>query len=167
VVCCTFIHGEHSEIGLIGLTSDVELAAYLIESLTNFALAGADLHIAVERKMAIALGTPLTSAQSRQVHISYLVGCASRTRARLEELAKQRKTQDAKPGSYGALITLDKPALIDAEMERCGIHLHCGGSSLSGGSDSGSFAAGSAHGANASFGRPVGGGRIAGLIGNR
>jgi Protein of unknown function (DUF2786) len=149
-----------------GLRSDVELAAYLIESLTTFTLAGADLHIATERKMAIALGTPMTSAQSRQAYHSYLIGCANRINVRLREMTAERGAQTAKPGSYGALITLDKPALIEAEMDRCGIHL-CTGSALTGASNGGSFDAGSAHGAKASFGRPVGGGRIAGLIGNR
>lgn len=151
---------------VFGLRSDVELAAYLIESLTTFTLSGADLHIALERKMAIALGTPMTSAQSRQAHFSYVDGCADRISDRLSEMARRRRSQTAKPGSYGALITLDKPALIQAEMERCGIRFRTG-TALTGGSDGGSFSAGSAHGAKASFGRPVGGGRIAGLIGNR
>ncbi len=106
----------------------------------------------------------MTAAQSREARRSYLLGCANRISVRLRELAQQRKTHTAKPGSYGALITLDKPALIKAEMERLDIRLRSG-SHLTGAADGGSFAAGSAHGAKASFGRPVGGGHISGLIG--
>ena len=152
------IFGSHREIVVFGLASDVELAAYLVDSLITFSLAGADVHIAVERKMAIALGTPMTAAQSREAHRSYLVGCANRISARLRELAQERGST-AKPGSYGALITLDKLALIKAEMERLNIKLSCG-SGLTGASDDGSFVAGSAHGAKASFGRPIGSSRV-------
>jgi hypothetical protein len=101
-VKCWYMTDGGRKVEVFGLASDVELAAYLIESLTTFTLAGADLHIAVERKMAIALGTPLTSAQSRQAHHSYLVGCANRISVRLREMAQQRRSQTAKPGSYGA-----------------------------------------------------------------
>ena len=163
VKCWYMTYGGRS-VEVFGLASDVELAAYLIESLTSFSLSGADMHIAVERKMQIALGTPMTSAESREAYRSYLLGCANRISVRLREMAQQRKTQTAKPGSYGALITLDKLALIDAEMRRLDIRLQSG-SPLTRASDSGSFAAGSAHGEKASFGRPVGGGRISGLIG--
>jgi len=156
--------GFEPDVTDFGLASDAELAAYLIDSLTTFSLAGADFHIAIERKTAIALGTPMTAAESKEAYRSYLLGCANRISVRLRELAQQRKLQGARPGSYGALITLDKPELIKAEMDRLGIRLHCG-SSLTGASDGGSFAAGSAHGSKASFGRPVGGARISGLIG--
>jgi len=81
-------------------------------------------------------------------------------------MAQQRKAQAAKPGSYGALITLDQPSLIKAEMDRLDIRLSAG-SCLTGAGDRGSFEAGSAHGAKATFGRPVAGGRIAGLIGRK
>ena len=165
-VKCWYMTYGGPQVVVFGLASDVELAAYLIESLTTFSLGGADLHIAVERKMAIALGTPMTAAETRGCQRSYLLGCANRISVRLRELARQRNTQNARPGSYGALIKLDKPALIEVEMERLDIRLSCG-SPLTGASDGGSFAAGSAHGAKASFGRPVGGGRIAGLIGKR
>jgi hypothetical protein len=153
-------------ITVFGLASDVELAAYLIESLTTFSLSGADLHIATERKIQIALGTPMTATETRECHRSYLLGCANRISIRLREMAQQRRSQTAKPGSYGALITLDKPTLINAEMECLHIRL-ASGSCLTGASDRSSFGAGSAHGAKASFGRPVGGGRIVGLIGKR
>jgi hypothetical protein len=152
------------QIEIFGLASDVELAAYLIESLTSFSLAGADLHIAIERKMAIAVASPMTAAQSREAYRSYLVGCATRISVRLRELAQQRQKQGARPGSYGALITLDKDKLIGAEMERVGIRLQSG-SSLTGAANGGSFAAGTAHGGKASFGRPIAGGHIAGMIG--
>src|ERR1019366_45300 len=160
------IRQSRPQVSIFGLASDVELAAYLIESLTTFSLGGADIHIAGERKMAIALGTPMTAAQSRGAHRSYLLGCANRISIRLRLMAQQRGSQKARPGSYGALITLDKPALIKAEMERLEIRLRSG-SSLTGASDRGSFAAGGEHGAKASFGRPVSGGRISGLIGKR
>jgi hypothetical protein len=155
---------QHIEV--LGLRSDAELSAYLIESLTNFALAGADLHVAIERKMALARGEPLTSAQSREVHRSYLVGCADRISQRLREMAAQRKAQAATPGSHRALVVIDKPGLIQAEMDRLGIKLRSG-SSLTGGRDHSSFAAGAAHGAKATFGRPVTGGPVAGLITRR
>jgi Protein of unknown function (DUF2786) len=151
-----------AEITILGLRSDAELASYLIDSLTNFALAGADLHVAVERKLALAMGEPMTAAQSQEAHRSHLLGCASRIHQRLDEMVEQRKARAATPGSR-ALVALDKPALIQAEMERLDIKLRCG-SSLTGGRDRGSFAAGAAHGAKATFGRPVAGGRIAGLI---
>jgi hypothetical protein len=156
--------GPRKRIVMLGLVSDVELAAYLIESLTSFCLGGADIHIAIERKMAIALGTPMTPAQSRGAYLSYQSGCADRISMRLIKLANERLARTARPGSYGALITLDKPTLIKAEMDRLNIRLASRGG-LTGGSDGGSFAAGSSHGAKASFGRPVGGGRIAGMIG--
>jgi Protein of unknown function (DUF2786) len=151
-----------AEISVLGLRSDAELASYLIDSLTNFALAGADLHVAVERKMALAVGEPMTAAQSREAHRSHLVGCASRIHQRLDEMVVQRRAGTAAPGSR-ALVALDKPALVQAEMDRQGIKL-CAGSFLTGGRDRGSFAAGAAHGTKATFGRPVAGGRIAGLI---
>jgi Protein of unknown function (DUF2786) len=155
------------QIEILGLRSDAEFAAYLIETLTNFAIAGADMHIAVARKMALAVGEPLTAVESREANRSYLVGCASRIAHRLHELAAQRKAQAATPGSSRALVCLDKPALIAAEMERLDIKV-CGGSGLTGAGNQGSFAAGAAHGAKATFGRPVsGGGGIAGMIGRR
>jgi hypothetical protein len=151
------------KIEILGLRSDAEFAAYLIESLTNFALAGADMHVAVERKRALARGEPLTSAQSREARRSYFVGCAYRVSQRLREMAAQRKAQAARPGSHGALVVLDKRHLVQAEMDRLGIKLRSG-SSLTGGRDHGAFAAGAAHGAKATFGRPVAGGHVAGLI---
>src|SRR5262249_9194530 len=39
------------DIVVIGLRSDAEFAEYLINSLTTFAIAGADLHMATERKI--------------------------------------------------------------------------------------------------------------------
>jgi Protein of unknown function (DUF2786) len=150
---------------ILGLASDAEFAAYLIESLTNFALAGATMHVATARKMAIALGSPLDAAQSREERRSYLIGCASRIGARLHELERQRRFRAARPGSCRALVEIDKPDLIRAEMERLEIRLHSG-SYVTGAGHSGAFAAGSAHGDKASFGRPVAGG-ITGLIGVR
>jgi hypothetical protein len=152
-----------TRICVLGLASDAEFAGYLIESLANFALAGAGLHVAAARKMAIAVAAPMTAAESREAYRSYLLGCANRISLRLREMARQRKAQMPSAGSYGALIQLDKPALIDAEMDRLGIHLRKG-SGLTGGGDRGSFEAGQKHGAKASFGRPVAGGHIAGLI---
>jgi hypothetical protein len=105
----------------------------------------------------------MTAAQSREAHRSHLIGCASRIHHRLDEMVAQRRAQAASP-SGRALVKLDKPALVQAEMDRLGIKLHCG-SGVTGGRDRGSFAAGAAHGGKATFGRPVaGGGRIAGLI---
>jgi hypothetical protein len=148
---------------VLGLASDADLAAYLVRSLTTFAMGGANIHIAAQRKMAIALGSPMTAATSRDANRSYLLGCAERINSRLCEMAAERKAKAVKPRSSRALVTLDKKALISAEMERCGIRLQAG-SALTGASDGSSFAAGSAHGAKATLGRPVGGGRIAGLI---
>jgi len=68
-----------TDIYVIGLASDTEFAAYLIESLTMFAMGGVTPHIAAQRKMAIALGTPLTASDSREVRRSYLLGCANRS----------------------------------------------------------------------------------------
>jgi hypothetical protein len=102
------------------LASDVELAVYLIESLTTFAVAGADRHVATERQAAAEFECSLSSAETRNVRQSYLLGCASRVRSRLLEMALKRKAQTPKPGSYGALVKLDKPALIAAEMQRWG-----------------------------------------------
>jgi hypothetical protein len=148
---------------VFGLASDADLAVYLVESLTTFALAGANVEVpAQRRKLAIAYG-PLTAAESREVHRSYLLGCADRIETRLLEMAKQRKAQATKPGTPRALVALDKPAVISAEMERWGIHL-CAGSGLRDAANHDSFRAGSAHGAKANFGRPVRGGRVAGLI---
>jgi hypothetical protein len=149
---------------ILGLASDAEYASYLVESLTTFALGKANVHIAVERKMAIARGTPFTPADSREAHRSFLIGCANRVSVRIREMAAERKARATKPGSYGALVTLDKPTLVSAEMERLDIRLHSG-SSLTGARAGSSFAAGDRHGTQATFGRPVGGGRIAGLIG--
>ena len=154
------------KIMIFGFRSDTEFASYLIESLTTFALAGADMHIATARKMAIALGTPMDATESREARRSHLLGCATRVTLRLKEMAQERRAQAAQPGSYGALVKLDKPELIRAEMERLNIRLHAS-SCLTGAGHSESFAAGSAHGAKASFGRPVAGGRIAGLIDRR
>jgi len=159
----TWYLGWVQRIEIMGLASDAEFATYLFESLTNFALAGADLHAAMERKMAIACGSPLQSSESKEVRRSYLLGCADRISARLNEMARERRTRVAKPGSYGALIKLDKPQLIRAEMERLGIRVHRG-SGTTGAGHSEAFAAGSAHGAKATFGRPVAGGRVAGQI---
>ncbi len=132
-----------TEIEIFGLASDVELAEYLLGSLAGFALAGANVHVAAERKMAFALATSLGAAQIKELHRSYLFGCAN---------------------PYGAIIKLDKPKLVLDEMERRGIRLGEGSSPIDP-QDAEAFAAGSAHGAKASFGRPVAGGRIAGLIG--
>jgi uncharacterized protein DUF2786 len=154
---------EKAHIAILGFKSDAQFARYLLEALANFAAAGAGVHIAAERKMAIALGTPMTSAESREMHRSYLVGCASRMSVRLREMTQQRKAQAAKPGSYGALVKLDKSQLIRDEMERLDIRLHSSGG-LTGASDRGAFAAGSVHGGKATFGRPVAGGRVAGQI---
>jgi hypothetical protein len=148
---------------IFGLTSDVEFGSYLVESLTTFALAGADLHVAAERKMAIALGAPLESHESRETRRSYLIGCANRINSRLREMARERRQRSAKPGSYGALVNIDKPVMLREEMERLGIRLRSG-SGLTGASDRGAFTAGSAHGSKATFGRPIAGGRVAGQI---
>src|SRR6266536_3504047 len=67
-----------TEIEIFGLASDVELAEYLLGSLAGFALAGANVHVAAERKMAFALATSLGAAQIKELHRSYLFGCANR-----------------------------------------------------------------------------------------
>src|SRR5262249_52800959 len=120
---------------------------------------------AMARKMAIALGSPFNPSQSREERRSFLIGCAERISLRLREIAQQRTSQAARPGSYGALITLDKSDLIETEMARLDIRL-CAGSDLTAAGHYGAHTAGSAHGAKASFGRPVAG-NVAGLIGRK
>ncbi len=155
----------HRDIWILGLASDVELAVYLIESLTTFAVAGADLHVAAERKMHIALGIPLESQESREMRRSYLIGCAKRIRERLREMWQERRSPKYRE-SHGALVNLDKPALVQAEMERLGIKLRRG-SGLVGAGSSRAAAAGSARGDKATFGRPVAGGHVSGFIGRK
>lgn len=152
-VSCYSWKYQGQQVAAFGLLSDAEFAAYLIENLTSFGIAGADIYIAVERKTAIALGTPMTAAQVSNAYRSYLIGVADRITMRLLDLARQRQT-GAGSGSNRALISLDKPALVKAEMERLGIRLHGARSSVRV-SDLDLFSAGSAHGAKASFGRPV------------
>jgi hypothetical protein len=120
------------------------------------------VHVAIERKVAFALGeTP----NSKGLRRSYLLGCATRISERLKELIAERAKQAAKPSGSTALVKIDKAALIKAEMKRLDIHL-CAGSYSASVAESGSFAAGSERGSKASFGRPIGGrGGVAGLIG--
>jgi hypothetical protein len=127
---------------ILGLRSDVELAAHLFESLSTQALAGA------------------AKVPSKDRH-GFVVGAATGISQRLLKQVHTREAQVA--GGGRALVPIDKGTLVQNELDARGIKIQRGGGVRT--SNAAAFDAGADHGARVGFGRPIANsGRVAGLI---
>jgi Protein of unknown function (DUF2786) len=124
-----------------GLPADVRFATWLLDYLTAFVQAELAKHL----MKCVAVGIP-----RRKVINGFVGGCTSRISGRLDELS-----QPAEATANSRALVVTKQALIDAKMDESGICLRTSRSYRQG--DDSSFAAGSAAGDKASFGRPVSG----------
>jgi hypothetical protein len=141
------------KIVFLGLVSDTQFAAWLLDHLTAFVLVELTDHLMGD----IALGV-----QRRKVINGFVYGITGRISERLRELCKPPAATSANANSRALVLT--KQTMIKAKMDELGIHLSTSRSSRQ--SDHGSYAAGRSAGDRASFGRPVSGGAATLRIGN-
>jgi len=145
--CNVQIYRSRHETGLrfIGMSSDVQFAAWLIDSLADFVFAELYAHL---------IGCLAPPSERRIVIRSFVAACCDHITDRLLALVKRSKEVRT---SNGRELVVIKDAAIKAFMKEHDIHLRtCSGSSPST-VDSQAQAAGRAAGDRATFGRPVSG----------
>jgi len=135
----------------LGLPSDTQFAAWLLDHLAAFVLTELADHLMGD----IAIGMP-----RRKVINGFVDGITVRISERLRELCKP----PAAASTNGQALVVIKQTLIKAKLEELGIKLHTCSSSRQ--HDEGSFAAGRSAGDRANFGRPVSGRAATLRIGN-
>jgi hypothetical protein len=139
---CRAWRDREGKLVFLGLPSDTQFAAWLLDHLAAFVLTELADHLMGD----IALGTP-----RRKVINGFVDGITVRISERLRELCKPPVTAST---NSRALVAI-KQTLIKAKMDELCIKLRTSSSSRQG--DEGSFAAGRSAGDRASFGRPVSG----------
>jgi hypothetical protein len=139
----------------LGLASDTQFAAWLLDHLAAFVLTELADHLMGD----IAIGMP-----RRKVINGFVDGITRRISERLHELCKPPAPAAVSANSR-ALVVI-KQTLIKAKMDELGIRLRTASAS-SRQRDEGSFAAGRSAGDRASFGRPVSGRAAALRIGGK
>lgn len=133
-----------TKVSFCGLAADVDLADWLLESLSGF----------VTRELVRHLFRNNTSDRNKRRLIvsGFVFGCLRRINERLNALADQ--SEDGRTAMGNALVVV-KDALIEAKLKDAGILLHSTkGRSRNINRDA--FNAGLAAGDRASFNRPVG-----------
>jgi hypothetical protein len=128
----------------LGLASDTQFAAWLLDHLAAFVLAELADHLMGD----IAIGAP-----RRKVINGFVTGITLRISERLNQLCKPPSAVGSNSNSRALVLT--KKTLIKAKLDELGIKLRTSSSSRQG--DHGSFAAGRSAGDRASFGRPISG----------
>jgi hypothetical protein len=139
---CRAWRDRNGKFVFLGLASDTQFAAWLLDHLAAFVLTELAGHLMGD----IAIGMP-----RRKVINGFVDGITGRISERLRELCKHPATASA---NSRALVVI-KQTLIKAKLEELGIKLRTCSSSRQ--HDHGSFAAGRSAGDRASFGRPVSG----------
>ena len=145
--CNVRIYRSRHETGLgfIGMPSDVQFAAWLIDSLADFVFAELYAHL---------IGCLAPPSERRTVIRSFVAACCDHITDRMLALVERSKKART---SNGRELVVIKDAAIKAFMKEHDIHLHtCSGYSPSN-VDSQAQAAGRAAGDRATFGRPVSG----------
>jgi hypothetical protein len=134
---------EGKAVTFCGLSSDAQLATWLLDTLAAFVQAELANHL---------MDTLPPRGERRSVIRVFVDGCCKRISDRLNALHAQSAA--AATSNMRELVVI-KSAAVDAKMKECGIRV-CG-LCLGGQTDSGSHRAGAAAGDRASFGRPVSG----------
>jgi hypothetical protein len=133
-----------------GLPSDVDLAHWLLDSLTNFVLAALADHLVVN---------PVSKGERRLNIRSFVEGITDRLCERLNAETKKSKAKAAdnstQQGERSRALVVIKSAAIDALMEAEGIKVRMVTTYRRGQRNQDSYDAGYRAGRNASFGRPV------------
>jgi Protein of unknown function (DUF2786) len=152
--CGVEIYRSRHQSGLkcIGAPSDVQFAMWLLDNLADFVFAELYGHL---------IGCIAPKSERRVIIRSFTAACCDRITDRLLELVERSK---AARTSNGRELVVIKGAAIKAFMKDNGIHLRSCSMGSSSNVNTAAQAAGRAAGDRASFGRPVGGGHIAGLI---
>jgi hypothetical protein len=149
---CKAWRDRDGKLVFLGLASDTQFAAWLLDHLAGFVLTELADHLMGD----IAIGMP-----RRKVVNGFVDGVTWRISERLRELCKPPAAASA---NCRALVVI-KQTLIKAKLDELGIKFRtCSGSSRQ--HDEGSFAAGRSAGDRASFGRPVTGRAATLRIGN-
>jgi hypothetical protein len=125
-----------------GAPTDVELAVWMLDHLTDF----------VSDQLVRHLMVSIAPRKERRRTIKeFVLGCADRIQERVNDLAKQ---SEAARTSNGRELVIIRSAAIDAKIKELGLHFSggsCGGIN----EDSAAYAAWRAAGDAATFGRPV------------
>lgn len=150
----SWMNSGAQRITYFGLKSDVDFASWLSESLTSFII---NQQAAYHLDCVLFGKGELTRGGER----SFITGAIESISKRLFESAKARTGE----ATGRSLIPL-KNQIVTREYEKLGIHLYYGrgGGFVGSKADAGALAAGRSAGNSASFGRPVGGTRISGLL---
>jgi hypothetical protein len=105
--------------------------------------------------------TPKISAgEARSARHAWVLGCAQSVSKRLMATVREREVRAS--GNGPELVPIDKPALLQAELDARGLKFSKAHAVTM--SDGASYGAGAEHGDGASIGRPIKDGRVAGLL---
>jgi hypothetical protein len=139
------IFRNRSKAGLTfaGFKSDIELATWLLDHLSNF------VHGALYEFLLDCLA-PVGKERNAEIR-GFVLGCTARIESRLIEMCDQSKAERTTNGK--ALVVIKDQAIIDL-LKAEGICLRSGSSSRANFSF-GALSAGQGAGDRASFGRPV------------
>jgi hypothetical protein len=137
---------EKSRLSFVGFKSDIDLAAWLLDHLSDF------VHNALFEHL---LDHDCLAPRERKEEIrGFVLGCTDRITARM--IAMCNKSKDARTTNGKELVIIKDRAIKDF-LKAEGITLRSGGGSRASFSD-GARVAGQSAGDLASFGRPVGAG---------
>ena len=146
----------------MGLTSDVVFARFLHDSLAGFIMRNAeDFTQRQFEREAEEMGIPLQRSQrlfAPQAYgwwESFAVACAKRISERLKDAKQETRIK----GTGKDLVTLNKAALVDAELKRRGITLYKTKVSMKEKASQSGLAAGKEAGDAAGFDKPINDGR--------
>lgn len=141
-------------VSFFGLRGDVEFASWLCKALGDFVVAGSHQHV-LERKIAMPLHQ---KADIRLWQKSYFAGAAMRITDRIYALKREQDAALKRKAGGSRDLIIAKQAIVSAEMARQGIELQSARRSRVD-VEQHSYTAGLARGDQASFSRPVNGGR--------
>jgi hypothetical protein len=137
----TYVSQGKKKTVFLGLKSDALFAQWLMESLLDFIMRGADIAKKADKSIDKK---------------SFALGAAIRIREKLWEIVKARKQETTASGNSTALVLQTKQQMIAAYLAAEGLKFQ----KARGGSrsyDGASYSAGQSYGNGASFGRPMSG----------
>ena len=144
----TWKNRSNDELVFFGLTSDVDFACWLNDSLFTFVTQSAVRYMAGNPALPTGFKMPKWEAEK-----AFLFGIVARINERLKEATVARKQQMAQ-GTGTSLIVV-KGAIVTKAFADLGMKLHKGAGSSAKAFDDGAYRAGQAAGDGASFGKPV------------
>jgi hypothetical protein len=164
-----FTRGGVGTLTFFGLRSDADFAVWLSENLDQFVQRAAIEYMARQPRAkrgpdlldALADIHPLDARELWEREKGFVLGAVGRINERLRELEQLRRTG----AGTGRSLVVVKSAMVEREFIKLGMNLRPGRGTSVSSRDGGARAAGYAAGNQASFGRPINGGRGLAAIG--